>query len=83
MFTKDEINELHTASEARQVSEAANAKQNLNAVVRSINLAANTGQTRIIWISSIDSNTLTALKTAGYTIEPSPCATGDRYVISW
>lgn len=83
MFTKDEINELHTASEARQVSEAANAKQNLDAVVRNINLAANTGETRILWISPIDDSTMTALVSAGYSIEPSPCATGDRYVISW
>lgn len=83
MFTKDEISKLHSASEAREVSEAANADQNLDAVARSINLAANTGERRIIWISTIHGNTMTALGLAGYTIERSPCATGDRYVISW
>lgn len=83
--TPEQLNTLHKASEVKAVSDAAVAIQELNAIARLINRAANVGEHSAVWNHPISNDAKSKLESNGYTVaEPKRRASDDRsWVISW
>ncbi len=80
----DDVTELLQASEALSLSETGPQEIELKTVAAFINKAAMTGQTSTVIQHSLMSETVDALKSAGYTLEDVGKAIKDRVIkISW
>lgn len=68
LYTGSEMAELHQASDAKAVADEAPLIQELMGVAHVINTAANTGEHSAVWQGPLDTQTITALEGAGYTV---------------
>lgn len=84
LIPPSDISNLHTASEILAVSQSAVEDQTKGAIARCINNAANTGETSVIWPSTLSDDIKTWLQEAGYKVGiANPTGRDYRYVIRW
>lgn len=69
MSLSENINTLLSAEALKVISEAAPLKLEKEAITRQINLAANTGETSVTWMGSIDDSIISELEDLGYKVE--------------
>ena len=79
-----DLSNLHDAAEVLTVAQSAVEDQTKGAIARCINNAANTGETSVIWPSSLTDEIKGWLQDAGYKVGISnPTGRDYRYVIRW
>lgn len=80
LIAQKDMTTLHSASEVKTVAASAVDDINIAQIAAKINEAANTGETKIHWMSKINDNVLSTLKSKGYTVEKYDLG---YYHISW
>lgn len=79
------ISTLQTVATVQAAAAGALAEQEEAAVARAINLAANTGETKVHWNHTLLKSTLTALDEAGYVVasDENAAVTPSVGAVSW
>ena len=66
---RDEMNQLHSASELQSISEDSEVSAQLESIAYSLNNAANTGETAVTWLGNMFDANKTTLEAQGYTVD--------------
>lgn len=84
---REEMYILHSASELKDIADTAEVDAQKSSIAFSLNNAANTGETSVIWLGDMLDEVKEALESDSYTVEAYKTQDGEpskfKYVISF